>query len=291
MKYKAYLFGLGLLFVDIGFADAAMRQYSANADSSNWDVNKTKRLSCALHHEIPYYGEAIFNVVASKNKDLTFNLDMIVRPETYDFAGLQSVPPQWRAGVPVRDISKMQLLKKFDGELNNDVSWEMLTELEKGFHPTFYYKDWQNSADRISVALSSVNFRQAYWAFLQCRDNLLPYSFEDIAFTVMNYKKNSSDLTKSSRKRLEMIGEYLKNDDNIESIFISAYTDSYGGRWINMELSKKRAKAIKDYMASMGVPADKIQIEGFGEKRHVQPNDNAIGRGKNRRVVIQIAKP
>jgi outer membrane protein OmpA-like peptidoglycan-associated protein len=58
-----------------------------------------------------------------------------------------------------------------------------------------------------------------------------------------------------------------------------------------MELSKKRAKAIKDYMASMGVPAEKIQTEGFGEKRHVQPNDNAIGRGKNRRVVIQIAKP
>ncbi len=56
MKYKAYLFGLGLLIADIGFANAAMRQYSAGTDSSNWDVNKTNRLSCSLHHEIPYYG-------------------------------------------------------------------------------------------------------------------------------------------------------------------------------------------------------------------------------------------
>lgn len=280
-----------LVLASISTANAAMRQYSANTETSHWTVDKSARLSCQLNHEIPYYGDAIFSVDASKNKDLTFNLDMVVRPDSYDFAGLQSVPPAWRAGVAVRDISKMQLLKKFDGELDNDIAWEMLTELEKGHFPTFYYKDWQNSADKVSVALSSVNFKQAYWAFLQCRDNLLPYSFEDIAFTVMNYKKNSSELTKSSRKRLDMIGEYLKNDSKIESIFISAYTDSYGGRWINMELSKKRAKAIKDYMAGLGVDPDKIETEGFGEKRHVQPNDNAIGRTKNRRVVIQISKP
>ena len=188
MKYKASLLSLFILFANLDFAHASMRQYSASTDASNWDVNKTNRLSCSLNHEIPFYGEAVFNVAASKNKDLTFNLDMVVRPETYGFAGLQSVPPLWRAGRPARDISKMQLLKKFDGELDNDVSWEILTELEKGYHPTFFYQDWQNSSDKISVGLSSVNFRQAYWAFLQCRDNLLPYSFEDIAFTVMNYK-------------------------------------------------------------------------------------------------------
>jgi sodium-type flagellar protein MotY len=272
-------------------ANSAMRQYSADTETSQWNVDKSTRLSCMLNHEVPFYGEAKFSTFASKNKELTFNLDMVVRPESYDFAGLQSVPPIWRAGQPVRDISKMKLLKKFDGELSNKVAWEMLTELEKGYYPTFHYKDWQNSTDQISVALSSINFKQAYWAFLQCRDNLLAYSFEDIAFTVMNYKKNSSELTKSSRKRLEMIGEYLKNDEKINSIYISAYTDSFGGRWPNMEMSRKRAKAIKDYMASMGVPAEKIRTEGFGEKRHVEPNDNPIGRAKNRRVVIQIAKP
>jgi outer membrane protein OmpA-like peptidoglycan-associated protein len=288
---KGYLLTISLLMIAMSQAYAAMRQYSADADMSNWTLQKNKRLECTLHHEVPYYGDAIFSVAASKNKDLTFNLDMVVRPETYDFAGLQAVPPVWRAGIPARDIGKMQLLKKFDGELDNQLSWEMLSELEKGYFPTFYYKDWQNSQDQISVALSSVNFKQAYWAFLQCRDELLPYSFEDIAFTVMNYKKNSSELTKTSRKRLDMIGEYLNNDANIESIYISAYTDSHGGRWPNMELSRKRAQAIKDYMTSKGVEADRIVTEGFGEKRHVAPNDNAIGRNRNRRVVIQISRP
>ncbi len=216
-----------LLFISLGISSvlyslnttAAMRQYTANQDNSNWNLVKTTRLQCQLNHEVPYYGEAIFKASASKNKDLTFNLDMVVRPENYAIAGLKAVPPSWRAGRPARDIADMKLLKKFDGELGNKTAWEMLTELEKGNQPTFYYQDWQNSADKIAVGISNINFKQAYWAFLQCRDELLPYNFEDISFTIMNYESNSSKLTKSSQQRLDKIAEYLKNDPSVESSF------------------------------------------------------------------------
>lgn len=291
MKLKLLLMSVSISSALLSVsAHAAMRNYSANQDSSNWEVVKTTRLQCQLNHEVPYYGEAIFKASASKNKNLTFNLDMVVRPENYAIAGLKAVPPSWRSGLPARDIANMKLLKKFDGELGNETAWEMLTELEKGFYPTFYYQDWQNSADKIAVGISSVNFKQAYWAFLQCRDELLPYSFEDISFTVMNYQSNSSKLTKSSQQRLDKIAEYLKNDSTIESISIDSYTDSYGGRWNNLDLSRKRAKAIKDYMVSLGVDENKVKTTGFGEKRFVDTNDNILGRDKNRRLVIQIAK-
>ncbi|MBT2150563.1 MULTISPECIES: flagellar protein MotY [Pseudoalteromonas] len=287
-----------LLFISLGISSvlyslnttAAMRQYTANQDNSNWNLVKTTRLQCQLNHEVPYYGEAIFKASASKNKDLTFNLDMVVRPENYAIAGLKAVPPSWRAGRPARDIADMKLLKKFDGELGNKTAWEMLTELEKGNQPTFYYQDWQNSADKIAVGMSNINFKQAYWAFLQCRDELLPYNFEDISFTIMNYESNSSKLTKSSQQRLDKIAEYLKNDPSVESISIASYTDSYGGRWNNLDLSRKRAKEIKDYMVGLGVDEAKVVTEGFGEKRFVDTNDNILGRDKNRRLVIQIAK-
>ena len=291
MKLKLLLMSVSISSALLSVsAHAAMRNYSANQDSSNWEVVKTTRLQCQLNHEVPYYGEAIFKASASKNKNLTFNLDMVVRPENYAIAGLKAVPPSWRSGLPARDIANMKLLKKFDGELGNQTAWEMLTELEKGFYPTFYYQDWQNSADKIAVGISSVNFKQAYWAFLQCRDELLPYSFEDISFTVMNYQSNSSKLTKSSQQRLDKIAEYLKHDSTIESISIDSYTDSYGGRWNNLDLSRKRAKAIKDYMVSLGVDENKVKTTGFGEKRFVDTNDNILGRDKNRRLVIQIAK-
>lgn len=291
MKFKLLLISLSITSALChSSAYAAMRQYTANQDNSNWEVVKTTRLQCQLNHEVPYYGEAIFKASASKNKNLSFHLDMVVRPENYDIAGLKAVPPTWRAGLPTRDIANMKLLKKFDGELDNKTSWEMLTELEKGFYPTFYYQDWQNSADKIAVGISSVNFKQAYWAFLQCRDELLPYSFEDISFTIMNYQSNSSKLTKSSQQRLDKIAEYLKNDPSIESISIDSYTDSYGGRWNNLDLSRKRAKSIKDYMVSLGVDEAKVQTNGLGEKRFVDTNENILGRNKNRRLVIQIAK-
>lgn len=287
-----------LLFISLGISSvlyslnttAAMRQYTANQDNSNWNLVKSTRLQCQLNHEVPYYGEAVFKASASKNKDLTFNLDMVVRPENYAIAGLKAVPPSWRAGRPARDIADMKLLKKFDGELGNKTAWEMLTELEKGNQPTFYYQDWQNSADKIAVGMSNINFKQAYWAFLQCRDELLPYNFEDISFTIMNYESNSSKLTKSSQQRLDKIAEYLKNDPSVESISIASYTDSYGGRWNNLDLSRKRAKEIKDYMVGLGVDEAKVVTEGFGEKRFVDTNDNILGRNKNRRLVIQIAK-
>ncbi|MBB1295114.1 OmpA family protein [Pseudoalteromonas sp. SR44-5] len=289
---------LSMLFISLSIAtaclsdtaSAAMRQYTATADNSQWEVVKTTRLQCQLNHEVPYYGEAIFSATASKNKDLLFNLDMVVRPDNYSIAGLKAVPPIWRAGLPARDIADMKLLRKFDGELGNKTAWEMLTELEKGYQPTFYYQDWQNSADKIAVGLSNINFKQAYWAFLQCRDELLPYSFEDISFTIMNYQPNTSKLTKSSKQRLDKIAEYLKYDTTIAAISIDSYTDSYGGRWNNLELSKKRAQAIKEYMVSLGIDETKVETQGFGEKRHVATNDNILGRDKNRRLVIQIEK-
>lgn len=40
----------------------------------------------------------------------------------------------------------------------------------------------------------------------------------------------------------------------------------------------------------MGVDSNRIEVTGHGEKRHISPNDNAIEREQNRRVVIRMSK-
>ncbi|WP_091979673.1 flagellar protein MotY [Pseudoalteromonas denitrificans] len=279
------------VFFFSSYALAGIRQYTANADESIWELEKTTRLSCRLNHTIPAYGEAQFNSYASKSKPMSFTIDMLIKPNDYDVAAVKSIPPMWKPGIPSKELANLKLLKQFDGELDSKTTWLMLTELEKGFTPTFYYQDWNNQNDKILVGLLSVNFKKVYLEFLKCRDRMLAYSFEDIAFTVMNYESNTGELTKASKKRLDKIGEYLKNDPSIESVLISAYTDSYGGRYLNETWSKKRAKAIKAYMTDLGVEALRVKVEGFGEKRHISSNRTILGRDKNRRVVIQIAKP
>jgi len=53
-------------------------------------------------------------------------------------------------------------------------------------------------------------------------------------------------------------------------------------------LSESRATAIKTYLVSKGISADRIEIEGFGSTTPIADNNTAAGRTKNRRVEIKI---
>ncbi|MCV2885631.1 OmpA family protein [Aestuariibacter sp. AA17] len=270
---------------------AGLRQYNAPVESSDWQLKKASRLECTLAHPIPGYGEAMFTSMASKQLNMEFELDMMRLPDTYGIAAVYSVPPKWMPGEVQRSIADMNLRKQYNGDLPQKAAWIMLSELEKGFWPTIFYQDWYNDYDRVAVGLNASNFRPSYEDFSRCVANLLPYSFDDIAYTVLSYKKNSVELTKYSQKRLSMIGEYLKEDKELELVLLDGYSDSYGGRWNNLKLSERRANEVKDYFSNIGVESDRIEVTAHGEKRHIAPNTNSASRAKNRRVVVRMAKP
>ena len=81
-------------------------------------------------------------------------------------------------------------------------------------------------------------------------------------------------------------------------VTIEGYTDSKGGKTVNLPLSRERAGAVKDWLVKNGnVPAANITGKGFGEDNPVAPNtnadgtDNPAGRALNRRVTIIVEKP
>lgn len=267
------------------------RQYSATIEQSRWQLSSNTPLQCQLEHEIPNFGKAVFRSAAGKSLNMDFELQMLRRPDSYGLAEVLSVPPQWRAGEKTKTLASMRLLKQFNGDLPKKTAWTLLTELEQGFSPTFYYSDWYSPYDKVVAALNPVQFPTQYQAFSHCIAGLLPYSFEDIAFTVLSYESGGDQLTRESRRRLSQIAEYLKYDQDIEAIELQGYSDSFGGRWMNEQLSVQRAQKIKDFLVAAGVAPEKVQIEGFGERRHAAPNDSALGRAVNRRLVLQMAKP
>lgn len=268
----------------------AMRQYAAPVASSDWLLADQTRLQCQLAHEVPGYGKATFTSVAAKQLNMEFEMQMALLPKKAGIAAVYSVPPRWMPGQQARPIAEMQLRRQYNGDLPEDAAWTMLSELEKGFWPTLYYQDWYNRNDKIAVALNASNFMGTYQQFVQCVSNLLPFSFDDIAYTVLSYEKSSTELTDYSQKRLEMIGQYLKEDSNLELVLLDGYTDSYGGRWSNEQLSIKRANQVKEYLATLGVEQARIEVTGHGEKRHIAPNDTSDSRALNRRVVVQLSK-
>lgn len=271
-------------------APSQWRQYSATIEQSSWQLSANTPLLCQLEHSIPNFGKAVFSSVAGKDLNLDFQLQMLRLPDSYGLAEVLSVPPQWRPGEKPKTLASMRLLKQFDGDLPKKTAWTLLTELEQGFSPTFYYSDWYSPYDKVTAALNPVQFPTQYQAFSHCIAGLLPYSFEDIAFTILSYE-SGDQLTRESRRRLSQIAEYLKYDQDIEAIELQGYSDSFGGRWMNEQLSVQRAQKIKDFLIAAGVAEDKVQIEGFGERRHVAPNDTSLGRAVNRRLVLQMAKP
>lgn len=272
-------------------ATAELRHYVASLSDSQWRVSENSPIVCRLEHDIPSYGKAIFTSEAGKQQNMTFTLDMWVKPDQVTQAKLISRAPQWRPGVVSKEITSLHYQKYFNGEVPKRAAWSMLAELSRGMEPTFYYADWYNESNKIAVGLSSANFGRKYTEFKACLAHLLPYSFEDIAFTVLNYDEGGTDLTRFSQQQLSRVQEYLAYDPLVELVLVDAYTDSYGGRSVNQKVSDTRAASVKEFFVASGIPQDRIVTFGHGERRHVASNDEMDERARNRRVVIRISKP
>lgn len=268
--------------------DASIRQYSADLATSQWTSMDNTRLQCTLTHQIPNYGEAKFSSKASREMNMEFELDMLRLPDTYGLAEVRAEAPSWKPGISGHTLAKMKLHKQYSPGLPKKVAWNMLSELERGMTPTFYYDDWYSKNDKITVGLSAAKFKAAYQEFVSCVGNLLNYNFDDISYTVLNYQFGGDKLTKASKRRIEMISEYLSLDPEMELVLIDAYTDSYGGRNTNLKVSQKRASHIREYFVKNGVDPTRIEAKGYGEKRHIASNNTVLGRSQNRRVVIRM---
>ena len=71
-------------------------------------------------------------------------------------------------------------------------------------------------------------------------------------------------------------------------VIVIGHTDSIGSDAYNMKLGMRRAQAVKAYLISNGIEANKIQTLSKGEREPVADNRSAAGRAKNRRVVVEV---
>lgn len=71
-------------------------------------------------------------------------------------------------------------------------------------------------------------------------------------------------------------------------ILVEGHTDNIGRAEYNLDLSRRRAKAVFDFLAEQGVDAQRMTVEGYGMTRPVADNDTAEGRQRNRRVDLVI---
>ncbi|MCJ2377236.1 OmpA family protein [Vibrio sp. ZSDZ34] len=291
MKFmKFYPFSLAFLCVAFSAVGMTNKHYVARPSQSQWEMVVNTPLECRLVHPIPNFGDAEFTARASKKMNLDFELKMRRSMGETRNVSLVSMPPPWRPGDSADGMTNLQFFKQFDGYVGGQSAWSLLSELEKGRYPTFSYQDWQSRDERIEVSLSSVLFQGKYNVFSDCVANLLPYSFEDISFTILHYDNNSERLNKSSQHRLQQIAEYIRYNQDIDLVLVSTYTDSVSNKSDSQQLSETRALILQDYFQSLGLPEDRIQVQGYGKRRPVADNTSPVGKAKNRRVVISFGR-
>jgi OOP family OmpA-OmpF porin len=75
---------------------------------------------------------------------------------------------------------------------------------------------------------------------------------------------------------------------NLEVIIAVGHTDAIGKDGYNQKLSVRRAEAVKAYLVSKNIEANRVYTEGKGKNQPVADNKSAAGRAKNRRVEIEV---
>lgn len=108
-------------------------------------------------------------------------------------------------------------------------------------------------------------------------------------FTLNNlhFASARASILKSSYSELNELVQYLKLKPSI-NIEISGHTDSDGDEKTNMDLSLKRANAVKTYLIQHGVSSTRISVKGYGETRPIANNGSEEGKAKNRRTEVRV---
>ena len=106
---------------------------------------------------------------------------------------------------------------------------------------------------------------------------------------VFEFDTDSAQLKEKYFSKIDIIYNHLKHND--EHIEIIGHTDSKGDEDYNLELSKKRAKAVKKELEKLGIDPNRIKTDGKGESEPKAKNDTEEGRRINRRVEILIQNP
>jgi OOP family OmpA-OmpF porin len=99
----------------------------------------------------------------------------------------------------------------------------------------------------------------------------------------VEFDSGAATLTTAGRETLDLIAPLLAADPGAR-FEIAGHTDDRGEAAFNRDLSERRAAAVRDYLESKGVAAERFDVRGYGDTRPIADNASATGRQKNRRI-------
>lgn len=140
----------------------------------------------------------------------------------------------------------------------------------------------QEIAEDIGPGVVSGNEERFYSSSI--REASLPVaSFE----TQIVFGRNSDVVNPAFDPEIDKIALLLINNPAAAAI-LEGYTDNIGPAVYNIDLSIRRANAVRDLLVLRGIDSSRIETAGIGDSNPVSSNETLTGRSRNRRVKIRI---
>jgi len=95
------------------------------------------------------------------------------------------------------------------------------------------------------------------------------------------------DLRPDARATLEKQAAWLKEFPQ-RGILIEGHADERGTREYNLAIADRRANATKEYLVTLGIPANRIKVVSYGKERPAVVGSNETSYAQNRRSVTVV---
>lgn len=144
------------------------------------------------------------------------------------------------------------------------------------YYPQSFYIDLTKNAAAISVMenITAISFEQMK------RDKI------EVRLNNLFFDTNKSELLPYSIPELKRVAKIIH--ENHLKIEISGHTDDVGDHDFNVNLSIRRAEAVRDFLIQEGCDAQLFEIKGYGKTKPIDTNTTKEGRSRNRRVEMRF---
>ncbi len=113
----------------------------------------------------------------------------------------------------------------------------------------------------------------------------LPVAGQTIVLRNVNFESGSARLTPTSLAVVDTLAATLRAHPEVV-VEVRGHTDSVGPADVNLDLSQRRAGAVRDELVQRGVAPGRITAVGYGEDFPIADNSTREGRARNRRVEL-----
>ncbi len=103
------------------------------------------------------------------------------------------------------------------------------------------------------------------------------------------FDSNRAEMRGTGQRDMSKLVAFFKQYPK-RTALIEGFTDSQGDQDANVDLSQRRAMAVRDALVDQGVVADRLTTRGYGDAYPVASNTTSAGRQMNRRVEIVLSR-